>query len=403
MRGAHGHLIAMTTTRRSASSLRVAAFLLLAFACCLLRVTNAQVNQPTPSQSDSSSGGARSHAAGEDGDRLAVRTVLNALLQLDGVGAWDAIGDAFGSVTIRGVSLLDLFRPESMHRMYESISLLNFPLHRLVDLLMHQGRAFPDLTRKESLAFLRDFLVGAAQGLPLPDRVTRALDRAFSQDGGKWSFDGSTDLPLLLRVAEEELLSLSNRARARGGGIHGGGGGGGVERERERERGDLLPEGGEGGAAGVPAACACTLVIGRIDVGPAAEHDRAGQHLLAATANGEDALFLDILPGFNRTWGILSPPKEMRGVGKGDGKGDGKGRSDESVPRGMSAGEGEGKAVGGARGSVVARTLGALAADALVLIGRGGARSAFDVRPWSDVCVRVRASDLCVASFLATT
>ncbi len=41
----------MTTTRRSASLLRVAlaAFLLLAFACCLLRVTNAQVNQPTPS------------------------------------------------------------------------------------------------------------------------------------------------------------------------------------------------------------------------------------------------------------------------------------------------------------------------------------------------------------------
>jgi len=273
---------------------------------------------------------------------------LNRNLAVSGIPVVDYLRSSLDSAQVRGMSLQSFFSLKHLLQIYRSVTIFEFPLHRVVDLLVYQVTGIPDISLQESFDYIHQFFIGALQArLPSSEskdqiiHVMESIEVTMTED--VFTLD-SFDVRLLF-----DLVNTAVKPKA---------------------------------ASTKPCSCKVMLLQLAIDEGGVAQSIALDSVLDRASFNsnftlGGNAMLLDVLPSFNRTWTVLDrvlPKNEKTEQLKG------------------------GKISLEALHEVAQDVIRSAIVDILLLIGSGDGStegSLFDLEPLQDVCVALGELRLC--------
>jgi hypothetical protein len=178
--------------------------------CCCFSVVIA-LSVATTAVAD---GFAESEPESDDEDSRGTRFGFGDMLEVENTPLLQYLSSTVDSVRIRGMPLKDYFSKEHMGETYRGATLLDFPLHRIIDLILFQVTGLPEINLQESFEYIRDFAIGAIQVRMDPSSgekknilsILESFSVTFDSELPRGMSLDNLDVPLLLDLVEKRFL-----------------------------------------------------------------------------------------------------------------------------------------------------------------------------------------------------
>ena len=276
---------------------------------------------------------------------------FNRNVEVNGIPFIQFLSQAVDSLSIQGMTLGQYFSVKHLSQLYRSITIFDFPLHRIIDLVVYQITGFPELSLQENIEYVQEFMIGALgarlEPSDIKEDVLHLLETLEVTVNETKTVVAYLDLQRLLQMLDREVLSLVMNPAAN---------------------------------------CTCKITLLEISESEKRDNtDRRNSLISFPIANHQ--IHLDILKSFNRSWNELN---KLDAVQTFTSSGSETEASEANVP------------LNGKLHETILHIVRAALADVIFAIGASGSsRGLLDLNLSRDICIKLQGWEMCPGSFLA--